>query len=242
MITDLEKDFRFSVNQRSLEHPFESAIIAPLVFEGSESGVLRINSSKKDAFTVDDLRLLQILAELVSTALTNSLLYARTEELAIHDSLTGLYVHRYFKERLVEECMRTLSAAGRSFTLILLDLDRFKKFNDTHGHASGDIVLQKIGQLIRSLVGTQGLVARYGGEEFAVILPASNKADALRLAETIRERTEHLAITIRERDHYLTLSGGVAEFPQEARTEEELIHAADRALYQAKGKGRNRIC
>jgi diguanylate cyclase (GGDEF)-like protein len=242
LLSDIEKDFRFSVSKRSLTYPFESAILAPLFLESSGGGILRINSSKKNVFTVDDLRLLQILSDLASTALINSFLYSKTEELAIRDSLTGLYVHRYFKERLGEECRRIHAHPGHSFSLILLDLDQFKKFNDRQGHPSGDIVLQKIGKLIQEEVGTLGLVARYGGEEFAVILPEARKNVGLKLAESIRKSVEKLPIKIREKVHYLTISGGVAEFPGDAAEEEGLIRLADQYLYQAKSEGRNRIC
>jgi len=242
LISDIEKDFRFNIAKRSLAHPFESAILAPLFLDSSGGGVLRINSSKKNTFSVDDLRLLQILSNLVSTALMNSFLYSKTEELAIRDSLTGLYVQRYFKERLAEECERAVARRGHGFTLILFDLDRFKTFNDRFGHPSGDIVLQTIGRFLEDKVGSQGLVARYGGEEFAVIFPESDRRSGIRLAESIRKGVEELAITIRGKTHQMTLSGGVAEFPQEASTPEELIRAADGYLYRAKSEGRNQVC
>jgi len=132
--------------------------------------VIRINSSKKNVFTIEDMRLLQVLSGLASTALLNSYLYSQTEELAIRDSLTGLYVQRYFKERLDEECRRAVGKGRHTFSLILIDLDYFKKFNDAQGHSSGDIALYEIAKIIRDEFEGRGLVARYGGEEFAVIV------------------------------------------------------------------------
>jgi diguanylate cyclase (GGDEF)-like protein len=242
LIEDLEKDFRFSAAKRLKEHFFESSILAPLLLESAGSGVLRIDSFKKNTFTMDDLRLLQVLAGLASTALVNSFLYSRTEELAIRDSLTGLYVHRYFKERLAEECGRVKERAGRRFALLLFDLDYFKKFNDYFGHTAGDLALQKIAEVIAREVGARGLTARYGGEEFAVILHGMGRKEAGQFAERLRGKIEDIAVKIRDRVHRFTVSGGCAEFPEEAGTEEELIRVADTRLYRAKQGGRNQIC
>jgi len=242
LISDMEKDFRFSIELKDLREPYQSTIIAPLLLESSGGGVIRINSSKKNAFTVEDMRLLQILSGLASTALLNSYLYSKTEELAIRDSLTGLYVHRYFKERLDEECRRMGSKQGQLFSLILMDLDYFKKFNDTFGHTSGDIALHKIARLMQEEFEGTGLVARYGGEEFGVILYECDYSEAMKRAERLRKRIADYPIQIRDQEHRFSISCGVAVFSQTTQTVDGLIQAADKALYAAKKKGRNQVC
>ncbi len=242
LITDLEKDIRFGVERKSLRESFESAVIIPLSLESSGGGVLRINSSKKEAFTVDDMRILQVLCNLASTALLNSFLFLKTEELAIRDSLTGLYVQRHFKERLEEECKRVRVNPEHTFTMLLMDLDYFKKFNDSYGHMAGDIALFEVAKHLNQEIGSGGLLARYGGEEFAVILFQKSKKEGFEIAENLRKSMEALTVTIRDKNHRFTISCGVAEFAPEKFDEEKLIQAADKALYEAKKEGRNKVC
>jgi len=242
LIQDIEQDFRFNIGKKSLARGFESVLAAPLFLEANGVGVVRINSSKKSTFGQEDLRLLQVFADIASTALINSILYTQTEELAIRDSLTGLFVYHYFKQRLKEECERSLSDVGRPFSLIFLDIDHFKNFNDSYGHPSGDLALKKLSALIQEELGSEGLVARYGGEEFGLILPECDGKTGAKRAERLRTNIEKFSITIRDQDHRFTLSGGVAEFPRDARKEEDLIQVADQRLYRAKKRGRNQIC
>jgi diguanylate cyclase (GGDEF)-like protein len=242
LINDLEKDFRFNVKRETLREPFESAMIVPLSLESEGGGVLRVNSSKKNNFSVDDMRILQILSDIASTALLNCYLFSKTEELAIKDSLTGLFVHRYFRERLEEECRRVWAGKSRRFALLFLDLDHFKEFNDKYGHSSGDIALFEVGRLIRKEIDAKGLVARYGGEEFAVILFETGAEDAFSTAERLRRGIGSTSIEIRGVKHKLTISCGLAEFSGKESNEEALIQKADEALYRAKNQGRDRVC
>jgi diguanylate cyclase (GGDEF)-like protein len=164
------------------------------------------------------------------------------EELSALDGLTGLYNYREFHRRLAEEVQRSLRY-GHPFSLMILDIDDFKAVNDTYGHLAGDEVLRGFAALIRREVRPVDEVARYGGEEFAILLPETPAPGAFAMAERIRGIIAARPIAIApERAVALTVSIGVATYPQDADTEEKLLGAADRALYAAKNGGRNRVC
>ena len=241
LITDVQSDFRFDVMNKHADIPFRCLISSPMINEGRMIGVLRMNSAEVGEFTTDDLRVLSILAVLASSALTNAVLYQKTEELAISDSLTGLYVHRYFRERLDEEHKRSL-ISNSPFSILMCDIDHFKQCNDRYGHASGDLLIKAVSQKLRDGVGDNGLVARYGGEEFAIILPGVEKNKAVLLAETLRKLIESLNVRTRGEELKVTLSIGVASFPVDTLDPEGLLELADKALYKAKNRGRNSVC
>lgn len=240
-INDVQSDFRFDVMNKQADIPFRCLISSPMINEGRMIGVLRMNSAKVGEFSTDDLRVLSILAVLASSALTNAVLYQKTEELAISDSLTGLYVHRYFRERLEEEHKRSL-ISNSPFSILMCDIDYFKQCNDRYGHASGDLLIRAVSQKLREGVGDNGLVARYGGEEFAIILPGVEKNKAVLLAETLRKLVESIHIRTRGEELKTTVSMGVASFPVDTLDPEGLLESADKALYKAKDQGRNRVC
>jgi diguanylate cyclase (GGDEF)-like protein len=158
------------------------------------------------------------------------------------DGLTGVFNKRHFQERLSSE-IRRAERDGNGVSLLLLDIDHFKNYNDTNGHVAGDEVLKKVGQLLRGSVREDDVVARYGGEEFVILYPGASKALAYRLAQGLRRAVESHPFAGAERQPLgaVTISGGVASFPQDAKGAVELIRAADDALYQAKKAGRNRI-
>jgi len=166
----------------------------------------------------------------------------RTRRLAKLDSLTGLYNHRFFQDRLGEEIKRS-KRYERPLALMLLDIDHFKDFNDTHGHQTGDAILRVVSRLLTESSRVEDIVARYGGEEFAVILPETASGGAEVYASRVRrvlesKRLDELGLP---RDMKVTASIGVADWKHEG-TKEKLVEAADRALYRAKREGRNRIC
>lgn len=163
-------------------------------------------------------------------------------DLAIHDGLTGLHNHRYFSESLDQELARS-SRYERPFSLVFMDVDHFKEFNDTHGHMAGDQVLKRLSRIFNDKRAST-IVARYGGEEFVALLPDATTDQASEYAELVRSRVE--AATFQDgRGHELckvTISMGVATFPEHGTDSKSLMEHADRALYQAKESGRNRVC
>ncbi len=168
---------------------------------------------------------------------------ARLAELAIRDSVTGLYNQRFFTEKLQEEIDRALRYNGR-FTLVFLDIDNFKEYNDTCGHLRGNEALAIIAKLLREGVRRHDIVARFGGEEFAIILIEASDRDVANVCERIRKATEQTRFPGRSDDEsfQLTISMGYASCPSDATEVDELIDKADQAMYHAKRLGKNRVC
>jgi diguanylate cyclase (GGDEF)-like protein len=169
----------------------------------------------------------------------NETLRERNEELerlSASDSLTGLSNRRVLTQRLAEELLRS-QRQNHSFTVVMLDVDHFKKYNDAHGHPAGDEVLKRVASILRTSTRAGDCTARYGGEEFAVLLSGKGAEEATQLAERIRERVAEEEFTAGR----ITISAGIAEFPHHGHTAEAVISSADEALYQAKRDGRNRV-
>lgn len=240
IVNDIQQDFRFDVNEASRLQDVRSLIIAPVIHERRIIGTLRIQSAARETFSNDDLRLLDTIAVLASSALSNAMLFEQTEELAIRDSMTNLYVRRYFFDRLKEEHRRAL-LTQRPLSLLMCDLDHFKECNDRHGHAVGDLMLMEFANILRQNC-ESAIVARYGGEEFSILLPETPKEDAAALADKIRAAVEHTPFVVRRQRISMTVSIGVSNFPQDTLDVETLVERADQALYQAKKQGRNRVC
>ena len=241
LIRDIRKDFRFSIDEEEEKHDFVSLISKPMVSEGNVLGILRVDSPDEEAFTQHELRILDIIGEMGAVAIENAQLYRQTEELAIKDSLTGLFVHRYFMERLEEEVKRELHSGG-SFALLMLDIDDFKDFNDKHGHIAGDTILKKIAKILKSKSSAGDILARYGGEEFAFIALNCGEKEAAKLAESIRKEIKNTPVIIRRKKMAVTVSIGVAMLSSDAKLMKDLIWEADRRLYEAKAKGKDTVC
>jgi diguanylate cyclase (GGDEF)-like protein len=175
-------------------------------------------------------------------AIEYALLYERTRQIAITDRLTGLHNFGYFFERLKEEKMRA-ERYHRLLSLVLFDIDHFKKYNDANGHPAGNEVLKKIASMLRSEAREVDIVARYGGEEMVMVLPETGRKRATELADRIREKIASTVFAHMESQPLkkITVSAGVATYPVDAATEEELIKKADTSLYEAKSGGRNRV-
>lgn len=163
----------------------------------------------------------------------------RLREMSLTDDLTEVGNRRNFDVRIREEINRS-TRFGHAFSLLLLDIDSFKRFNDDFGHLSGDAALRGLGSLMRSMSREGDVPCRIGGEEFAFILPETAKADGLAFAERIRRGVEESLIAP-DRTRTLTVSIGLAAFPDDGKTQEDLLRAADEALYQSKHDGRNRV-
>jgi diguanylate cyclase (GGDEF)-like protein len=244
LIEDAKKDFRFDIdkNQTEENRKIRSLISVPLLVGQKALGILRVDSPYPGHFATEDLRFLRTIADIGSVAIENAQLYERLEHLAIRDSLTGLYLRRHLLERMEEEIKREMRSAS-DLSFLMIDLDHFKKYNDTFGHVAGDIVLKTISRILDETFNQPGnLVCRYGGEEFCVVLPNCPKDKAKLLANNLRKRIEQEKITLRRQETTVTVSIGVASFPKDAQMKEELIYKADHALYKAKEQGRNRVC
>ena len=193
-------------------------------------------------YTQDDLRLLNILLDLVDTALVNARLFSQTQELAITDGLTGAYRRQPFMDYLERELARSLRS-GEPLSVLMLAIDDFKRYNDAFGHTAGDVVLKMVAELARNSTPPHGLTARYGGEEFAVLLPKIARSQAIEIAERIRGLvTERVHVGSQLPRTSVTVSIGVASFPEDGQVELELIRRADQRLYEAKRAGKNRVC
>lgn len=243
-LEDARNDFRFDMDKVDEEEvrPVRCLLSVPLMVHNKPIGILRMDSPVPDRFSKEDLRFFRTIGDVAAVAIENALLFDRVEELAIKDGLTGLYLRRYFLERFDEEMSRHLRKE-KEMSFVMIDLDHFKKYNDTFGHAAGDIVLKSLAAILQKVFGAPGnLIGRYGGEEFCVLLPECGPKEALELAEHLIKRVEEEEIVLRREKTHITVSAGVASFPLSARTKEDLIEMADQALYQAKRKGRNRVC
>ena len=165
---------------------------------------------------------------------------ARLFELATTDGMTKLYVHRYF-QLLLDKEMKRSRRYNKRFALIMMDIDNFKNFNDTYGHQLGDKVLKSVARAVKEVLRAEDIAARYGGEEFVMILPETNAQQAMIAAEKVRAIVEGMEITYGEERLHVTISLGVSTYPDHAEGKEELIHAADEALYTSKRTGKNRV-
>jgi diguanylate cyclase (GGDEF)-like protein len=243
MIMDTKKDFRFNLQdvQGPESRNVRSLIAAPLISQNKLRGILRLDNISPDIYDAGDLRLLDIISDLSVLAIENTQFYQKTEKLAITDGLTGLLVHRHFQERFEQEISRAVWTKS-GFAFLMLDIDNFKSYNDKYGHIAGDIVLKQIAALISAGVNPGDIVARYGGEEFGVLLVDVSEEEAVKIAEGIRRSIEEEKFVLRREITEVRISGGLAFFPADGKEREELIQRADRALYNAKSEGKNRIC
>jgi diguanylate cyclase (GGDEF)-like protein len=220
--------------------PVPSHIVAPLVGRNSTLGVLTVGSYLEDAFDLDDVALFCRYARLVGLALSNMRIFERVQQLAMRDALTGLYNRRKFQTVLTEELRRCERYHG-PLSLLLIDLDRFKSFNDRFGHPAGDELLRQTARILESSLRETDSVFRCGGEEFAAVLPATSAESAGLVAHKLlaRLRADNRYQASAEETVAVTASLGIATAPADATDAEGLIAAADRALYHAKGTGRD---
>ncbi len=235
---DVEKDNRY-INGSSNT---KSEIAIPLKVKDKLLGVLDIESNIKNRFSDEDKKVLEAVANAVSLAIYNALLYEKMKSLAEKDELTGLYNYRAFRKELDKEIRRALRYK-KTFSLAMFDIDFFKEYNDHNGHDVGNVALRKVGQIIIKNSRNLDFPARFGGEEFIVILPETDKRGAYIYAERIRRIVEKEKFPGEEKqpNGKLTISGGVAEFPSDGNSAEKIIKSVDIAAYKAKNSGRNKV-
>lgn len=244
IVEDLKNDFRFDLEATRAQDRREvfSLISSPLISHNSLFGLLRLESKESGAFNQDDLRFLTIVADLGAVALENSLFFQKTQDLAIHDDLTALFTKQYFIGRLKDEVKRC-QRLDQHLSLMMIDIDFFKQYNDKFGHIAGDLVLKRVSQLLKdALVDFNPLLCRFGGEEFLIMLSGISKQKAASAAQSLRQMIEKEKIILRRQDTHVTVSIGVASLPFDTKDEDELVQKADKAMYNAKAKGRNQVC
>lgn len=222
-----------------LKNP-ESVLCLPLIRRNFVTGMLVFAMRKPDAFTAHEIKFFEVLAVQAAVSLENALVHAKMEELATTDGLTGCHNHRYFQEWLEHELVRARRMPIQ-ISLLLADIDNFKKVNDTYGHPVGDLVLQTISRVLRSSVRQNDLAARYGGEEFAVVLLNTDAKGAERFANRLKEKINQTNTSYPGGKIQVTVSMGISTFPNDGEEKKILIELADQALYAAKQAGRNRV-
>ncbi|MBN2407533.1 MAG: sensor domain-containing diguanylate cyclase [Elusimicrobia bacterium] len=217
--------------------PKETILSLPLIFKGELLGVVNLDSKiTGEQFIRNDERLMSIIASHAAVSINNARMY----ELAITDGLTGLYIKRYFLRHMHKEFEKA-KRYGRALSLVFIDIDNFKDFNDTNRHQVGDQALIHISKLILQSTRAADLCARYGGDEFVVMMPETAGRKASVLAERLRKNIEETVFTHNRCDYGMTVTIGVAEYSDNMETFDDLINMADSRLYMAKEQGRNRV-
>ena len=216
----------------------EALIVVPLVARGALKGTLNVYRIGDDAsFSDEEFELAKRLGDAAALALDNAHIRARLEREAQTDSLTGLYNHRHFHERLRRELTRA-SSAHESVAVVMIDIDDFKKVNDVFGHAVGDQVLAELADHLRATVRSTDVVCRIGGEEFAVIVPSSHEAHVVALATRLGKRLDEVELDLAGR---IAVSIGIAQGPEHAANPRELVACAEAAMMTAKARGKNQV-
>ena len=211
----------------------------PLISFGQTLGVLTLHSSQPDAFRESDLQSLESVADICANSIQNAHYVERVKQLAYLDGLTGIFNRRFFEIRILEEIERA-RRYETGVAVVMADIDQFKKLNDEFGHLLGDEVLRQVSSVFHQNLRKIDVVCRYGGEEFALLLSQVNAQQALVVADKLRKLVEGWQFPGVPRP--VTISAGVAAFPEHGSGRDQLVRAADNALYSAKQLGRNRVC
>ncbi|HNY11601.1 MAG TPA: sensor domain-containing diguanylate cyclase [Candidatus Wallbacteria bacterium] len=236
LIKNLEDDLFFR-SVKSERYTTKSFMSVPLNIKDQVIGVINVTDKADESFfDDDDLKLLVTLANQIASDVENARLY----EMAVTDGLTEIFNHKYFQQHL-EKDMERAKRYQEEISLMMIDIDHFKKCNDTFGHQEGNKVLKKITSILKKSIREVDLLARYGGEEFAIVLPRTPKIGAFEIAQRIRETVENTEFVMGGQQLIITVSIGISSFPDDAALQFDLIRKSDMALYHAKKTGRNRV-
>jgi diguanylate cyclase (GGDEF)-like protein len=242
LVEDIESDPRVSQQSRA-HYKTKSFVSVPIKVEGRVTGVLNATDKiEGNIFNKDDLELIQSFMNNMAIAIERSILFKRTEEykrLSITDPLTGIYNRRYLNSRLSEEITR-YNRYKHPFSFLMFDLDGFKEYNDTYGHISGDKLLKALAGIIEESLRTIDIAARFGGDEFVSIFPQTPKVDAIQITNRVKEKIDKF-LSEYNPELNLSVSMGLATYPDDASSIMELIEKTDQALYLAKKGGGNRV-
>jgi diguanylate cyclase (GGDEF)-like protein len=222
----------------------EELVVVPLKAKDKVNGIIVAdNFINKEPITKDDIRMLTMLANQAGLAIENSQLYEKTVTRTHTDHLTDLWNHGYFQYIFQTE-LEKAKAAKTPLSLIMMDIDDFKIYNDALGHQAGDKILKELAMLLKNRSRKMDYVCRYGGEEFTIILPQTDKKEAFLIAERLRENIQNHPFIHEEilPNKKLTVSLGISTSPEDGSLPSELISSSDKALYQAKNKGKNNTC
>ncbi len=214
-----------------------SVLCIPITYGETLMGVLNVESTRDNAFAQPEILMLRTLADLLATALHNAYVFQKMQQQSITDGLTGIKTRRFFLEAVQSEWKRA-SRSGRPFSVVLIDLDKFKEVNDTMGHLEGDLVLARIGRLLEQKCRQSNVVARYGGDEFVILMPETGTEQAQILSERLRL---WIATDPMLNERHITGSFGVATFPLHGATVEDIVRVADAGMYVSKHAGGNRV-
>jgi diguanylate cyclase (GGDEF)-like protein len=241
IVNDVQKNLHFRPEiGDALNVNINNMIAVPMQIRDITRGVLVVSNKQERAFDENDLFLIQTLASTATIAIENARLFAEVQRLSITDDLTGLYSRRHFFTVAEQEFQRA-SRYGNDFAIIMLDIDHFKQINDEYGHLVGDKVLRRIANDLRKIMRGVDFVSRYGGEEFVILLPQANLETAEMTAERLREYIENNPFETEQGVFTITISAGVTGYSPDTTDIESLLMQADKALYQAKLAGRNKV-
>jgi len=218
-------------------------VCLPLAAQGDTLGIVYVECASAGVAAMVEAQSdpLHEMIEMASMAIAGLNLRSRLEHQSIRDGLTGLF-NRHFLEIALDRELRRVVRKQKPVAMLMVDVDHFKKFNDTFGHEAGDHVLRQVAETLQRAVRSEDIVCRYGGEEFVLILPEMSLECAIEKAELLRHLVSEISLRFRSEElHEINVSVGVAIYPQHAESAEQLLRAADRALYEAKHQGRNRI-
>jgi len=221
-----------------------SLICIPVILSGEVKGIIHLDAEKKSAFDEKDLEFSELLAKEISIAMERSLVYSQVKDISTRDGLIGCFNRGKLEVDIVAD-IAAVTLQGKPLSLLMIDIDWFKKFNDFHGHPKGDELLKKIVKVIEGATRPSDKTYRYGGEEFVILLPDVSTEEAMPIANRIRNAVEQEQFEGEKESQpgaKVTVSIGVAGFPSDANDKEGLIEAADSALYKAKQSGRNQVC